>query len=487
MERAYTMYSTAFQQHPSCTFTTLLVTPSALPRWGPTAPPSLQARLQPVLWSVQAIKAVAQWTVQVDEFPVHASRTTLTPLTHKVQPEQLLVLLHSSISTLMWIVLRTTGLFSPMYHPPPCLHAISQAQRHPTGATCTSVAQVCAIPLVLTQGKGFAPKQHPKQAQGPAKSPPPASRKRKARQQIHTTATTAPRATAGSRPSQLSPTSRHDRLKSIARRQKDSTPPGGAPTSTSGVVVPHSDAQQGGNVLTTQQAASSSTLPTSTLEAHVGGVPHTQLVLSTMQRLSHTLSSAPEASALPQEPAQLSKLAPATAITADAAMVPVTAASAAVAQAPGAQHIEQTSARPYASEAAGPLPTLQPFLAARVSADRTDQDAGCDPLRRQEDLVSTKETANIQLDTVPPNVKQPLQTGEAGIGQAEGQAERQAAGLSCDQAEGQPGYQKAASPDEEASARMPHMQTGSALQQLITRAQKLKEQLDAHAARRHDK
>ena len=242
----------------------------------------------------------------------------------------------------------------------------------------------------------------------------------------------------------------------------------------------------------TQQAKCSSPVTATTVEACVSGVPHTRLVLDTMQRLRRTLSSEPQNSALPKEAAQLSKPTPATTITTAASAL--CAATAATAQAKGAQHTEPSSAQhteqnsAHQSKAARASPVLQPFLVAQRFGDRAGQDSGHDQVRPQLGPKPTTEGASVQHDSVPPSNKSSRETGEAGAkGQAEGEAERQIEGQAKRQtdrtAEGQPQYQEAR-PEEEASGRV---QTGSALQQLISRAQKLKEQLDAHTAVRHDK
>lgn len=357
--------------------------------------------------------------------------------------------------------------------------------------------------LLLPQRKDLAPKKPSKRALRDGNSPPQASRKRKAPQLMHTSTGTASLATASSSPGQLGPAIRHNRLKSIARRHKGSTPSDATPCSTSGAAVPHTATQKSCSGFGAQPADCSSAVPSSTLEACVGGTPHTQLVLSTVQHLRRTLSSEPQESAPPQESAQLSKPTPAITVTSAANAVAAVPAAIAEGQAQGLRHTEQGYA--HQSMAEGPSPMLEPFLVARVSGNQADPDSGRDQVKHQQGPVSTKEAASVQLDSVSPSGRHPVRPSEAGerqaVRQAERQAVRQTEGQSDRQsewqverqadwqAEGQPEgqqqHQKAVSPEEEISGCLPRMRMGSALQQLISRAQKLKEQLDAHAAGKH--
>ena len=246
-----------------------------------------------------------------------------------------------------------------------------------------------------------------------------------------------------------------------------------------------------------QQATGSLPLPGSTLQAQVSGIPHTQLVLNTMHQLSHTLSAETHASAPSQGLTQPGMPAPAINAAA-AAAVCSSAASAASAQAQGTQQEEQRSVQH--SMSAGPSPVLQPFLAPavdRVQACQSTLELVADPLhilqRADEEAHVTKcGQSPSQLGSISPDGHNPLHTGEGQAegqfeGQAEGQAERQIEGQSSDLADRQVQKQKASSFEQKEAGPMAHMQTGNALQQLITRAQKLKEQLDAHAARRCDR
>ena len=348
---------------------------------------------------------------------------------------------------------------------------------------------------MLPQGKDSAPKQLPKQAQrarSSVKSPPQASRKRKAQQEIHTTTSTGSRTTGGnSSPrrdmsGQVGQASRHNRLKSLGNRRQEAARPDSTTPSIVGVVDPQHIQQQSCSVLNAQQATGSLPLPASTLEAHVSGIPHTQLVLNTMRQLSRTLSSEPQAAASAQASAQQSM--PALTPTAAA---PFSAASAAPAQPEGSQQTERECT--HLSVSAGPSPVLQPFLKATVDSEQPCQGSSvhiADPAEDQQSQATFGRAAKTpggqamaELASVSPNGKHPVQTGKAGEGQAEGQSAEQGEG----QADRQSQKQRVTSPEEKEARPMADMQTGSALQQLILRAQKLKEQLDSHAARRHDR
>ncbi len=69
-------------------------------------------------------------------------------------------------------------------------------------------------------------------------------------------------------------------------------------------------------------------------------------------------------------------------------------------------------------------------------------------------------------------------------GQAEWQSECQAQGQTAWQAQGQPQGREGLSSDAVGQQQASGIPTGNALQQLISRAQKLRQQLDAHAERK---
>ena len=365
-----------------------------------------------------------------------------------------------------------------------------------TGANCHL--------LLLSQGKDFVPRQHPKQAQRAltsARSPPQASRKRKAQQENQSTASTGSRPTAGKSsrgndtPGQASQASRHNRLKSIGSRRKQAPPSEGAIPSRVGVTAPQHLPQHSFSIADAQQATGTLPPPGSTLQAQVGGIPHTQLVLNTMQQLSRTLGSEAHSSASTQELSQPGSPAPATiggsaAAAAAAAAAVTNAASAASAQAPRTQQAGHLSVQSNMS--AGPPPVLQPFLTAvdEEQACQRAPDLVADPQHKLQGVDEEVPPAKCsqpppQLCSTSPDGHHSLPTVE---GQAERQAERQAEGQgevqSSEQADRHAQKQDPAAFEQKEAGPMAHMQTGSALQQLIARAQKLKEQLDAHAARR---
>ena len=350
--------------------------------------------------------------------------------------------------------------------------------------------------LLLSQGKDFAPRQHPKQAQRAptsAKSPPQASRKRKAQQENHTFVSRGSRPTTGENPfchdttGQAGQASRHNRLKSIGSRRKPAPPSEDATPFRAGVTAPQHSRQQGCSVAYPQQATGSLPLPGSTLQAQVSGVPHTQLVLSTMQQLSRTLSSEPHTFASAhQELSQPGMSAPAidaaAAAAAAAAAVSSSVASATSAQAEASEQVEQLCVQE--SMSAGASPVLQPFLAAAADESQACQSAPeliadpCPPLQDADEKAPADNCIQSppQLRSASPHGFNPVHTGE-------GQADWQGSG----QAERQLQKQKASACEQKEAGPMAHMRTGTALQQLISRAQKLKEQLDAHAAHRYDK
>lgn len=347
--------------------------------------------------------------------------------------------------------------------------------------------------LLLSQGKDFAPRQHLKHAQQAqrartnARSPPQVSRKRKAQQETHPTASTGLHLTAGSGPSchdtplQAGQASRHNRLKSLGSRPKQARSAEAAKSMAVDVTAPQHSQQQSCKVLDAQQGVVSLPLPASTLQAQVSGVPHTQLVLNTMQQLSRTLSSEPRASPSTQGLFQPSILAPGTGTAAAAA--PPNAESAAVEQSAASAAAAQVSTqfpqpppRQQHSAQQSLSPVLQPFLVPAADREQTCQST---PLLDADSLQAVQTSANKapfahgDHSLVQPNDQQ------VGVGQAEGQSSEPADGL--------PQNLKASGFEQKEAGPMTHMQTGSALQQLISRAQKLKQQLDAHAARRHDR
>ena len=358
-----------------------------------------------------------------------------------------------------------------------------------TGANCHL--------LLLSQGKDFVPRQHPKQVQRAltsARSPPQACRKRKAQQENQTTASTGSQPTAGKSsrgndtPGQAGQASRHNRLKSICSRRKQAPPSEGAIPSRVGVTAPQHLQQHSFSIADAQQATG--TLPPlgSTLQAQVGGIPHTQLVLNTMQQLSRTLSSEAHSSASTQGLSQPRIPAPATSGGggAAAAGAVTSAASAASAQAPRTQQAGHLSVQSNMS--AGPPPVLQPFLTAvdEEQACQRAPDLVADPQHKLQGVDEEAPPAKCsqpppQLCSTSPDGHHSLPTVE---GQAERQAERQGEVQSSEQADRHAQKQESAAFEQKEAGPMAHMQTGSALQQLIARAQKLKEQLDAHAARR---
>ena len=166
------------------------------------------------------------------------------------------------------------------------------------------------------------------------------------------------------------------------------------------------------------------------------------------------------------------------------------------APAASAQGIMDGEVKQFVSQqgsSAGAAPVLQPFLALPASQEAIGQghcEPGVDPDSAEGQqcltLASATKAANMQgrnssaeTADVPSCSQPPVQTGAA----AQGQLDRQPEGQSDMSAEGQTQEQRALSPQDKGQRPLPKAQTGNVLQQLITRAQKLKEQLDAHAER----
>ena len=316
------------------------------------------------------------------------------------------------------------------------------------------------------------------------------SRKRKAHQETHPTASTGLPPTVGINPSchdtpaQAGQASRHNRLKSLGSRPKQGRSYDAPKSPTADLTVPqHFQQQQTCEVLDAQQGIVSLPLPASTLQAQVSGVPHTQLVLNIMQQLSRTLSSEQHASASTQGLSQSSVRAAASsaaaAVAPPNAAVEQSAASAASAQVQRPQPRQEHSAKRSMS------PVLQPFLVADVDREQTYQST---PVL----IADSPQALQAPTGKAPDahgdhSLLQQGVVSSSGQQVGEGQAERQAEGQSSEQANGQPQKQKTSGMEQKGVEPVAHMQTGSALQQLISRAQRLKQQLDAHAARQYDR
>ena len=359
-----------------------------------------------------------------------------------------------------------------------------------------STAQACCMP----QGKDFAPKVRPKHAQhGSAAglSLPQVSRKRKAQ---HSTSSRVP-ATAGTsgckshkvdtknnNSSSSSNGSRTERLKRLGKQSKQADADAAPPKDDLPVVKvsfgPQQDSAHGSE-------HAQLPLPVSSLDAHVSGIPHTQLVHHTMQSLSRTLSTQPLLSLGQQEllPEQ-QRVSSAHAVS--------PAASAMLDKVP--------SRHPAALEAisvGASAPILQPFLAgAAQDADISiaivkavsAQPGNWPPVEGTcADMVALQiqgsnqlEMGNAQSGDVQRQADGHCQgqTEEGVVEQAEGQIRGQAEGQSEGLAEGQPRGREGLSSDTFEQQQATGVPTGNALQQLISRAQKLKQQLDAHAERK---
>ena len=206
----------------------------------------------------------------------------------------------------------------------------------------------------------------------------------------------------------------------------------------------------------------------SSLDAHVNGIPHTQLVQHTMEQLSHTLSPQP---VLPnkQQPRLTQEAVGADFVSVNPNLP--------------AEHEVVQSDRVSGGVSGAAAPVLQPFLAAPLmdtaqdTAQKAETKTGADTAiqHRQTSSLTDLQSANMMEQ----GDGQSQATGQA-TGQAEGQAEVPLEGHGTGQSEVQEGVSSVADGQQLATG----VPTGSALQQLISRAQKLKEQLDAHAQRK---
>ena len=290
-------------------------------------------------------------------------------------------------------------------------------------------------------------------------------------------------------PGQAGQASRHNRLKSVGSRRKQVPPSEGAtPFTLVGVTHSKHPQQASCSLAAAQPAMVGLPLPGSTLQAQVSGIPHTQLVLNTMQQLNRTLSPESHPSASTKGLSQPGMPTPATSdAAAAAAAVSLSAACDASAQAQGIQQAGKRSAQ--LSMPAGPSPVLQPFLAA-VGEEQAHQsgpeliaDAHGKLQGADEEAPAAKRSWSLpQPGSTSPDSHHSLHNVER---QAEGQGEGE--GQSSEQADRQLQKQTTSAVEQKEGGPMAHMQTGSALQQLISRAQKLKQQLDAHAAGRYDR
>ncbi len=348
-----------------------------------------------------------------------------------------------------------------------------------------STAQVRCV----SQGMDFAPKVRPKQARhGPLAdiSLPQVSRKRKAQ---HSTSSRV-QATEGASgckshkvdmqkhsSSSNSGGSRTERLKRLGKQSKQADA-NAAPRKDDLPAVKESSHGSEHVQLS---------CPVSSLDAHVSGIPHTQLVQHTMQRLSRTLSTQPLLSPGQQE------LLPEQEHVSSALAVPP-AAPAVLDKMPSRQ--------PAALEAiavGASAPVLQPFLAG--AAQEADASIGIvkavsarpgswPPVEGTcADIVPKHRQHPCQLEIGVPQSEDAQrradghdqgQTEEGVAEQAEGQSRGQAEG----QAQGKPQGLEGLSSDAVGQQQAIGVPSGNALQQLISRAQKLKQQLDAHAERK---
>ena len=264
---------------------------------------------------------------------------------------------------------------------------------------------------------------------------------------------------------------RLSRLKSVSKHHKESA--SGYPTARAS--LPHAAQQQSHSMTDVGSAALSLPVSVSTLEAHVGSIPHSQLVQHTMAQLTRTLSSEPRAA----EPAQrrftdmnTSTAPPGTASFTDASSVPKQPQIA-----ESAQHQQSQHGMPI-----GVSPVLQPFLSSPLD----QKQAGYDTPTPAADEVSPQQLFLALSDATAGDDTKQL---PARLTDVEGQSVRQADSEHAEgeinrQNDGQSQEQRAASPADKAEQGASKAHTGTALQQLIARAQKLKEQLDAHAERR---
>lgn len=210
-------------------------------------------------------------------------------------------------------------------------------------------------------------------------------------------------------------------------------------------------------------------LPVSSLHATVSGVPHTQLVQHTMHQLSRTLSSQP----LGNIPHVLETASASNASSAQEGAPAVHARLSGQYQNPSVEKDVQ----------GGLAPVLQPFLASSASERAESQ------VHAGSAQPGTTPTA---VEAISDRQQQQHGTGHmGGVRQLE-QHHMQDPGTDQGQPQRQPQGQDQGQAQEEDEIRsdaggrqlVAEAQTGNALQQLISRAQKLKHQLDAHAERK---
>lgn len=198
----------------------------------------------------------------------------------------------------------------------------------------------------------------------------------------------------------------------------------------------------------------------SSLDAHVNGIPHTQLVQHTMEQLSHTLSSRP---VLPnkQQPRLTQEAVGADFVSVNPSLP--------------AEHEVIQSDRVSGGVSGAAAPVLQPFLAAPLTDTAQDTAQKAEPKTGADTAIQHRHTSGL-------TELQSANMMEQGNGQSQltGQAELPLEGQSTGQSEVQEGVSSVADGQQLATG----VPTGSALQQLISRAQKLKQQLDAHVQRK---
>lgn len=255
--------------------------------------------------------------------------------------------------------------------------------------------------------------------------------------------------------------SRTDRLKRAGQQSKQPVAPAAIREHTA--VTSDEDAGQQASMCPSQLPQS-----VSSLDAHVNGIPHTQLVQHTMEQLSHTLNSQP---VLPnkQQPRLTQEAVGADSVSVNPSLP--------------AEHevVQSDPISAGVSGAAAPVP--QPFLAAPLTDTAQDTAQKVEPKTVADTAKQHKQTSGLteqqSTSITEQGHSQSQATGQA-TGQAEGQAEVPLEGYGTGQSEVQEGVSSVAG-GQQLSTGLP---TGSALQQLISRAQKLKEQLDAHAQRK---
>ena len=322
-----------------------------------------------------------------------------------------------------------------------------------------------------SQGRDFAHKQKAKHGQADARilgshSPPqPTSRKRKAQHASINRVGTNQSITAGGKMAdktdvQPHSSSRGDCVRPLAKQCKQ---PSAAAQGSGVTAVPVAAAHAEQH----HEQPGQLPLPGSSLEATVSGIPHTQIVQHALQQLNKARSSQP-----------LFKCRqPGTEVQGGAAFVRPGTGSAEDTRLAVLSVVSVVSQAPaVASIAATVAPVLQPFLSS-VQAERPasmDSAPGlqgslplASPASASTENLKTLATEEIQAFDIDQGPENPFCTGvtedshELVAGQEQGHI--------------------AASPggDEQQPAA-----TSSALQQLISRAQKLKEQLDTHAERK---